>query len=365
MKNFLSKHAFWILQIIGCFVFTISIYLIIGMRGDMYTQVIFGIGMFLNFFIPTTILRFLYKAFVKMNPFGIVDVLKIIVCIALIVLLMDKLPYYLGYVLGWVAEHLGAYGKLETDFKSPKPNGPGKYIGLSIIITAWTMLYFLIKQFRKQYADRLSRLDLKHKIKQAQLNTLKGHINPQFMVNSLSNIKELMLDDVSTARKKLTMLSEILRYSLTKNNINTVLVEEEFETAKNYVALLDTGSMKKHFIKFDLAPETLKFGMPPMLLTSLIEMATKHGIYKQKEEGDVLISSSLVENSLKFSISLNSKITRTSETEFLEKAIIQRLKLLFKQDAVYEIYHELNRTMIEVMIPQGTDTNDLTTTTIS
>ena len=364
MKKFISKHAFWILQIIGCFVFTLSIYLIIGMRGDMYSQVIFGIGMFLNCFIPTTILRFLYKAFVKMNPFGIVDVLKIIVCIALIVLLMEKLPYYLGYILGWVADHLGAYGKLETDFKSPNPDRPARYIGLSIIITSWTMLYFLIKVFRSQYADRLSRLDLKDKIKQAQLNTLKGHINPQFMVNSLSNIKELMLNDVPTARKKLTMLSEILRYSLTKNNINSVPVEEEYETAKNYVSLLDIGTIEKHSIKFDLAPETLKHGMPPMLLTSLIEMATKHGIYKQKEEGDVLISTVLIENNLKISVRLNSKITRTSETNFLEKAIIQRLKLLFKQEAVYEVFHELNRTMIEVIIPQGIDINNLTTTKI-
>lgn len=352
MKNFLSKHAFWVLQIIGCAAFTVAVYLLGAVRGNPVSQVVFLIVMFLSWFIPTTGLRFLYKAFVKTNPFGLLDVLKILLFIGLVVSLMDKLPYYLGFAFGWIEKSVGINGKLETDFKTTNSESAMKYVGFSIIIITWTVFYFAIKQWRAEYANRLSRLKLKDRIKQAQLNTLKGHINPQFMVDSLASIKQMMPLDVTNARKKLTQLSELLRYSLTKNNINTVLVEEEYETAENYVALLDMADKENCIIRFDLAPETLKYGIPPMLLTSLVEMATKHGLFKQKEGGTVLVSSTLENGGLKISLSLDAKIDRTSEAEFLEKAIIQRLKLLFKQDAIYEVCHELNRTEITVLLPQ-------------
>lgn len=364
MKNFLSKHAFWVLQITGCVVFVLFIYLVAGMRGDGFARFIFAIGTFFSFFIPTTILRFLFKGFVNTNDFKLFDLLKIIVFIFLLVLFMEKLPYLLGYGLGWLAKIFEIHSKLESDFKSPKQTDFLKYVGLFIICSGWSILYFLIKQIRKQYAERLSRLDLKDKIKQAQLNTLKGHINPEFMVNSLSGIKALMLVDISSARKKLTKLSEILRYSLTKNNINTVLVEEELETTKNYVALLGMGTQAKHTIRFDIPSKTLKYNIPPMLLTSLVELATKHGVYKYPKEGEVLISSSLIDDDLKINVTISTKIARTKETDLLEKTIIQRLKLLFKEDSTYNVSHELNRTMISVVIPQDIMVNNLIVTEI-
>ncbi len=351
MKNFISKNAFWIIQILGCLAFMLAIYSIVGMRGAVFSRIIFAIGLFFTFFIPTTILRFLYKGFVKTDPFTLFDFLKIVFFIAVVVLLMDKLPYYLGYAMGWISNTLGINAKLETDFKPPKQEGFLKYAGLIIISIGWTLLYFLIKQLRKQYADRLSRLDLKDKIKQAQLNTLKGHLNPQFMVASLAMVKELMLTDVSKARTKLTKLSEILRYSLTKNNINSVLLEEELATVKNYVALLNIDLNEKYTILFDIKDDTLKYGIPPMMLTSLVEIATKHGILNLAQGGEVKVSSILCETDMEITVSYTGKMMRTEETNLLENTIRQRLKLLFEESATYVVQHELNETNMRVVIP--------------
>ena len=98
---------------------------------------------------------------------------------------------------------------------------------------AWLVTYLVIKLLLKLNRDRIERLELNTTLKQAQLNTLKGQINPHFMFNSLNNIRGLMLEDVEKSREMLTKLSEILRYSLTKNNVDSIPVHEELEVVEN------------------------------------------------------------------------------------------------------------------------------------
>lgn len=200
-------------------------------------------------------------------------------------------------------------------------------------------------------ASRMSRLELKDKIKQAQLNTLKGHVNPQFMISSLQMIKDLMNVDVSRSRQLLTKLSEILRYSLTKNNINAVSLAEEFEIVENYVSLLNLDDKEQYDVHFDLASATLKHNVPPMLLTSLMELATKFGILQLEEGGNVELTSKQIENELEIKLEHAGKISRSKETELIEKTIRQRLKLLFEQEAKFSTIHELNKTTLLVKMP--------------
>src|SRR5690606_15210237 len=105
------------------------------------------------------------------------------------------------------------------------------------MIFGWLVCYLVIKFFLKLNADRIERLQLQTSLKESQLNTLKGQINPHFMFNSLNNIRGLMLEDVERSREMLTRLSDMLRYSLTKNDTNAIALEEELEMVDNYVEI--------------------------------------------------------------------------------------------------------------------------------
>lgn len=351
MKSFLSKHAFWVFQILGCAIFTFVTYLIIGVSGIVYERVLFLTAMFLAYFIPTTILRFLYKYFVKTDPFEFIDLIKIVLFLVIVIVLGKELPYYLGYLAAKIVDLFGVYRELEIDLKIPKRTGIWQYVGHAIIFMGWTVFYFMIKELRKHIASRIARLELKDQIKQANLNTLKGHLNPQFMITSLTMIKELMLVDISKSRELLTKLSEILRYSLTKNNINSVSLDEELEIVKNYVNLLNLHDFEKFQVIYDIDTETLQNNVPPMLLTCLMELATKHGILKLKEGGRAVLTTKLKESILEIRLVHCGKISRSEGTEVLEKTIKQRLKLLFGSDAEYSSKHELNATTLLVNMP--------------
>ena len=354
MKKFISKHAFWVVQLLSCAAFSVIIYFAFNPVASSLEKFLFLLGMFLSFFIPTTILRYLYKAFVHTSPFKALDFLKIFLFLIIIIILGRELPYYLGWSLGRISSWFGLEkGEFTASVSVPAAKGIFAYVGSFVLYGGWTFLYFIIKEYRKYMASRLARLELKDKIKQAQLNTLKGHLNPRFMISSLQMIKQQMKVDIPMSRDLLTKLSEILRYSLTKNNVNSVPLHEELEIVKNYIALLPIYEKDKYKIYFDLDCDTLIQDVPPMLLSSLMEIATKHGILQQTNGGEVVFTSREIKEVLEIRMVHNGKIARSNESELIEKTIKQRLRLLFEGKAEFSTEHELNKTTLLVKIPMN------------
>lgn len=348
--RFFSKYAFWIVQILGCTVYALFIFFIMDITGSFSEKMLFFIGLFLAFFIPTTILRFLYSKYVSIDPIEIRDVIKAIFILGFVVLITKDLPYFIGFLSGKIANIFDFKDDLKINSKAPEEARGIGYIAFFIICSGWTFFYFIIKGFRLYLSTRLARIELKDEIKQAQLNTLKGHLNPKFIMSSLQLTKELMQTDVNKARSSLTKLSEILRYSLTKNNINSVSLEEELEMVRNYIELLDLDK-QKHPIFFEIDSKTLNHEIPPMLFMSLMELGTQHGMLQSGEEGQILLTSNLDEAVIIIKLIHSGEVHQNKDTKRIDNVIDQRLKLLFEEEAKYSRDHELSITTHLVKIP--------------
>src|SRR5690606_39358999 len=109
------------------------------------------------------------------------------------------------------------------------------------------------------------------------IDTLKGHVKTHSMFNSLNNIRGLKLEEVERSREMLTKLSEILRYSLTKNKLNDIPVEEELEMVDHYIDLSKIQFEDRLKFTKRVDPDTLELDIPPMLIQLLVENAIKHG----------------------------------------------------------------------------------------
>lgn len=152
----------------------------------------------------------------------------------------------------------------------------------------WVMWFVCITAFElydEVKETKLKNAELDATIKESQLNTLKGQINPHFMFNSLNNIRGLILEDVNKARNMLTSLSETLRYSLTQNDIHAIALEDELEMVEKYVDILKIQFEER--LQFELVVDeaTLSVQIPPMLIQMLVENAIKHGISNLKDGG--------------------------------------------------------------------------------
>ena len=349
MIKFLTKNPFWIVQIIGWFVsgfFVASV----NKAGANVQALFFLFGsIFIVGIFTTSLLRAYFKKFVSMDKVGFKQIALILLGTFLATICWFLLNYCFGYLVGFLMDSVELKLK-KTLLKAPN-------IGFLIfvlnwfLIIIWTVLYYGIKMLMDYNRSRIDRLRLRDKIKQEQLNILKGHINPEFMFTSLNNIKGLMLEDVSDSRNKLTQLAELLRYSLTKNNINTVLLEEEIVYVHNFIELVFIENKTASTIECHIEEATKKLEIPPMLLLNMIELATKHGVLLHTIKGEIFIHSERRENQLFLTVTHSGASSPKSQRKVLEKSIQQRLKLLYKEEAHFSRTFKEGNTILELVLP--------------
>jgi sensor histidine kinase YesM len=225
-------------------------------------------------------------------------------------------------------------------------------INIAIFLFFWTMSYVAIKMYFFYQDNKLEQARLATTVKESQLNTLKGQINPHFMFNSLNNIRGLMLEDVDKSREMLTRLSDMLRYSLTKNNIDTIQLKEELEMIENYILLSKIQLEGRLTFETDIATQTLEAKIPPMIVQMLIENAVKHGISELKNGGVIKLITKTKGDDLFIEVHNTGELSdKKSSTKIGHKNIEQRLSLLYAERASFSLKEVNNEVIAKIKIP--------------
>ncbi len=221
-----------------------------------------------------------------------------------------------------------------------------------IFILFWLLFYLTIKITRQFRANKIKRIELENSLKESQLNMLIGQINPHFMFNSLNNIRALMLEDVTKSREMITRLSDMLRYSLTKNQLHKIPINEELEMVENYIALSKIQLENRLEYKEYIDTSLLNIEIPPMLIQMLIENAVKHGVSNLPNGGLILLEILKKENQLIIRVCNSGKlISNTNSTKIGLENIKKRLFLLFKDKATFSLSEKDNTVVAMIKIP--------------
>lgn len=216
----------------------------------------------------------------------------------------------------------------------------------------WTVFYVAIKGLMELNKGRETRLQLESNLKESQLNTLKGQINPHFMFNSLNNIRGLMLEDVERARNMLTALSETLRYSLTKSDANAIALEDELEMVENYIAISKIQLEDRLTFEEHIDEASLHTQIPPMIIQMLIENAIKHGISNLKAGGTIRLTTQIKDSQLLIEVANTGSLTPSEDsTQLGVNNIKQRLHLLYGAAATFSLKEIENQVVATIKIP--------------
>lgn len=220
------------------------------------------------------------------------------------------------------------------------------------ILLFWLLFYLNFVSVKKSNKLFQERLILEANLKEAQLNSLKGQINPHFMFNTLNNIRGLMREDVERSRRMLTSLSENLRYSLTKSNVDSIALEDELEVVENYIDLAKIQYEDRLRFETDIDQKTLLINIPPMIIQMLVENSIKHGIAKLKDGGFVKLSSELSDGLLEIKVVNSGSIVQSeNSTELGLENIKKRLKLLYNDKANFSLEETKNTVIATIKIP--------------
>jgi signal transduction histidine kinase len=205
----------------------------------------------------------------------------------------------------------------------------------SILVCGWLCLYFFYHVFDRLNRSEIERFQLMTSVKEAELRALKSQVNPHFIFNSLNSLRALVDEDPARARKAVTQLANLLRYSLQSGNLETVPFEAELGVVNDYLALEQVRHEERLRLRLDIAPDALNLQIPPMLLQTLVENAVKYGISPRPEGGEITIKARNEGGSLRIQVSNPGEITggRATSTGLGLANAAERMRLIFGERA--------------------------------
>jgi len=222
----------------------------------------------------------------------------------------------------------------------------------------WNLIYFLYHYITRSQQQQVNTLELESVVKGLKLKTIKAHINPHFIFNSLNSIRTLVHESPEKARKAITELSNILRSSINADKHETTLFKNELTIVQDYLGLEKMRFEERLDLTYDIHDYTLDLPVPPMILQVLVENAIRHGIGKQTEGGVIRIVSGIRNGCHELTVQNTGQLTGDMKGNgFGLSGTVSQLQLLYGDKSSFSIWQaRANLVEARICIPLTSDT---------
>jgi len=221
-----------------------------------------------------------------------------------------------------------------------------------------SILAILIKLFKYWYIRQNEHIQLLKEKSEAELEMLKGQINPHFLFNTLNNIYSLSLKKSDLTPEAILKLSEMLDYLLYECKADRVSLKNEINLIQNYIYLQKIRFGDRLDIKFENTTDN-DLTIAPMILLPFIENSFKHGVGNQSKKVWIDINLNQTKKYLIFEVG-NSKISQNQKQQSSGSGGIglenvkKRLELLYPGSYSLEIEHLSDRYFVKLLIENYT-----------
>jgi len=247
-----------------------------------------------------------------------------------------------------------------ADFnRNQLPPGPGKNPGplppfANLLIMSFLLVGFdtgLNAFFKLTLAEK-ERVKLEKENVTNQLDMLRHQVSPHFLMNTLNNIHTLMDISSEKAKDSLLMLSKLMRYLLYDTADNTTTIKNEVAFIESYIELMKLRVSDKVIIELNIPAEIPDKRIPPLIFTSFIENAFKHGIsYKYPSFINIDITADNSNLQVVVKNSIHTKPGRKEDAGIGIENAKKRLNLLYGQDYTLKIAENENIFTVQLIIP--------------
>lgn len=162
---------------------------------------------------------------------------------------------------------------------------------ISVLLIGGSMLMMWVWQnFKNREQENLRYSQMIQLAREAELNSLRQQMQPHFLFNSLNSISALSVSDPPQAREMIIRLSDFLRATLSKNNDDLILFDDEIKQLGLYLEIEKLRFGHRLQTRFEISEQCSDKKLPPMMLQTLLENAIKHGLYGTTEHVNINIS---------------------------------------------------------------------------
>jgi sensor histidine kinase YesM len=183
---------------------------------------------------------------------------------------------------------------------------------------------------------RVAEIERAHTAKrmlESRLQAMQARVEPQFLFNTLAQVRRLYAVDALLAERMLGDLIAYLRAAMPRMRDTTSALAQEIELARAYLAIVKVRLGDRLSFSVDLPDGIGEARMPPMMLLPLIDHAVVYGLEPSEKSGSIIISSTVDGGKLKLTIA-DSGAGFVAEGTGRDgiASIRERLEALFGQD---------------------------------
>ncbi len=160
-------------------------------------------------------------------------------------------------------------------------------VGLYSIVVlgaALKLLRLWMKAERERAALKTASLEADLKLKEAELQLLKGQIHPHFLFNTLNNLYGLALEKSEAVPGSILRLSALLDFLLYRSNKPLVPMADEIKLISDYIELEKLRFEERLLLELDIQADESDYEIAPFLLFPFVENAFKHGFMQQDQQ---------------------------------------------------------------------------------
>ena len=230
-----------------------------------------------------------------------------------------------------------------------------RYCVVFLLIGCMSMLSLLWYALQEQNEIQYRKTAAEQMLKDAELYKLRHQLQPHFLFNSLNSISALTVIDAEKARAMIQQLSDFLRGTLRRDEVQFVTLREELQHLQLYLDIEKVRFGHRLSVKVDYTNEAAEEKLPALLLQPAVENAIKFGLYNTLDETAIAITAGTKDNALIVSISNpydEEDIEAASGTGFGLASIRRRLYLLFGRYDLLETIKADHTFTVQLIIPQ-------------
>lgn len=230
---------------------------------------------------------------------------------------------------------------------------------LALVAMGWLGIAIMLFQERDDAAagalheSAQYQLDLARRMSEAQLQVLQSQIEPHFLFNSLAHVRRLYQTDPRAGRTMMQHLSRYLSAAQPALRQASIALGHDIDLVVAYLEVQKIRMGPRLEFEIDVPDEAREARVPPMMITTLVENAIKHGLSPLPGGGTVRIVARLHGQILSIRISDTGQGFQTNVGTGVGLANIRaRLAMLYGTAAELSLHRNLPRgVMATVVVP--------------
>lgn len=165
----------------------------------------------------------------------------------------------------------------------------GQFVGEVLVYTAVAASGAALTLHDRYRERETAASRLQAELVAARLLTLRAHLQPHFLFNSLHSIAALArAGETARVVRLIAALSELLRHVLDASEGRTTL-REEIDIVERYLEIQGARFPDRLGVTLDLDPEAAEARVPLLLVQPLVENAVRHGLGPRVRPGSLVV----------------------------------------------------------------------------